>query len=266
MSDELISPRTWSPATSGTKTADCSTAVPGIDDRCRSSQLRAGHVLVDDQRLARAQDVAPKPVCRRDRRRRGDTARPCSYAYGMCTRSGRSVVDADAHVAGAEDLADLVADRVEDALEVELGGQPCWMLLMIASSAARCSVSLSSRCVSSNRRAFSSATLMLAASVSSRRTSASLKACSRSQVLQLRSGRARCAAHAHAARTELRLRRRTRVAEVDCRRSSAMRSAMPVVDDAASGRCASTCGRSPVRRLRFRPRWMRRPRVDTRTG
>ena len=42
---------------------------------------------------------------------------------------------------------------------------PCWMLLMTASSAARCSVSFSRRCVSSNRRAFSSATPMLAATV-----------------------------------------------------------------------------------------------------
>ena len=40
---------------------------------------------------------------------------------------------------------------------------PCWMLLITASSALRCSVSFSSRCVSSNRRAFSSATPMLAA-------------------------------------------------------------------------------------------------------
>ena len=40
-------------------------------------------------------------------------------------------------------------------LEIELAGQPCWMLLMTASSAARCSVSFSRRCVSSKRRAFS---------------------------------------------------------------------------------------------------------------
>ena len=39
---------------------------------------------------------------------------------------------------------------------------PCWMLLITASSALRCSVSFNSRCVSSNRRAFSSATPMLA--------------------------------------------------------------------------------------------------------
>ena len=57
---------------------------------------------------------------------------------------------------------------------------PCWMLLITASSAARCSVSLSRRCVSSKRRAFSSATPMLAATVLSRRTSASPKAYSRS--------------------------------------------------------------------------------------
>ena len=55
-----------------------------------------------------------------------------------------------------------------------------WTALMIASSAARCSVSLSRRCVSSNSRAFSSATPMLAATVDSRRTSASPKASSRS--------------------------------------------------------------------------------------
>ena len=58
--------------------------------------------------------------------------------------------------------------------------RPCWMLLMTASSAVRCSVSLSRRCVSSKRRAFSSATPMLAASVSSSRTSDSPNAFSRS--------------------------------------------------------------------------------------
>ena len=47
---------------------------------------------------------------------------------------------------------------------------------MIASSAARSSVSVSRRFVSSNRRAFSSATPMLEASVLSRRSSASSKA------------------------------------------------------------------------------------------
>ena len=50
---------------------------------------------------------------------------------------------------------------------------------MIASSAARWSSRR--RCVSSNRRAFSSATLRLPAIVVSRRTSASLNACSRSR-------------------------------------------------------------------------------------
>ena len=39
---------------------------------------------------------------------------------------------------------------------------PCWMLLITASSALRCSVSFSSRCVSSNSRAFSSAMPMVA--------------------------------------------------------------------------------------------------------
>ena len=55
--------------------------------------------------------------------------------------------------------------------------RPCWTLLMIASSAARSLVSVRSRFVSSNRRAFSRATPRLEASVDSSRSSASLKAC-----------------------------------------------------------------------------------------
>ena len=59
--------------------------------------------------------------------------------------------------------------------------RPRWTSLMIASSAARSSVSVSSRLVSSNRRAFSRATLRLAAIVVSSSTSASLNAASRSR-------------------------------------------------------------------------------------
>ena len=55
--------------------------------------------------------------------------------------------------------------------------RPCWTLLMIASSAARSSVSVSSRFVSPKSRAFSRATPMLDASVTSRRSSASLNPC-----------------------------------------------------------------------------------------
>ena len=57
---------------------------------------------------------------------------------------------------------------------------PCWMLLMTASSALRCSVSLSRRCVSSKRRALCSATPIDDAIVVSRRTSDSPNAYSRS--------------------------------------------------------------------------------------
>ena len=56
---------------------------------------------------------------------------------------------------------------------------PSWMLLITANSAARCSLCLNSRCVSSKRRAFSSATLIELARVCSNRTSESLNACSR---------------------------------------------------------------------------------------
>jgi len=58
-------------------------------------------------------------------------------------------------------------------------------LLMMASSAARSSVILSRLWVSSNRRAFSSATPMLDATVVNKRTSESLKAFSLSKLLML---------------------------------------------------------------------------------
>ena len=52
--------------------------------------------------------------------------------------------------------------------------RPSWTLVMIASSAARSSVSASRRFVSSKSRAFSSATPMLDARVESRRSSLSV--------------------------------------------------------------------------------------------
>ena len=54
--------------------------------------------------------------------------------------------------------------------------RPSWTLVMIASSAARSSVSARRRLVSSNSRAFSSATPMLDARVERSRSSPSLKA------------------------------------------------------------------------------------------
>ncbi len=61
-----------------------------------------------------------------------------------------------------------------------LADRPSWTLLTTASSAARSSVSARRRFVSSNRRAFSRATLRLEASVVSRRTSESENAFVRS--------------------------------------------------------------------------------------
>ena len=39
-------------------------------------------------------------------------------------QAGRPVVERDRHVLGAEDLADLVADEIDDRLEIELRGEP----------------------------------------------------------------------------------------------------------------------------------------------
>ena len=67
------------------------------------------------------------------------------------------------------------------AWKLSSAAMPCWMLLMTAISAARCSVSLSSRCVSSKSRALSQRHAhATTAIVVSRRTSGSPNACSRS--------------------------------------------------------------------------------------
>ena len=85
------------------------------------------------------------------------------------------VVQRDVDDVGVEGVGHLVADELDQRLEVELRRQrPGRRSLTIASSAARWRVS-------STRRAFSRATLRLAASVVSRRTSASLKASVRSR-------------------------------------------------------------------------------------
>ena len=96
---------------------------------------------------------------------------PCSYSYrkwslsvfGSCQRMPTSPV--------RKTSRNLSPTRSTIAWKSSFSAIPCWMLLMTESSAARCSVSFKSRCVWSNSRAFSSTTLILAASVCSSRTS-----------------------------------------------------------------------------------------------
>ena len=66
-----------------------------------------------------------------------------------------------------------------------LDASPSCTLLMIPSSAVRCSVSFKRRFVSSNKRAFSNATLILLTSVLSNRTSESGNASSMSRFCKL---------------------------------------------------------------------------------
>ena len=71
----------------------------------------------------------------------------------------------DADVAGVEHLAQLVADQVDDRLEIELGGHALLDAVDDRELGVRCSVSFSSRCVSSKSARSRSATPMLAATV-----------------------------------------------------------------------------------------------------
>ena len=49
---------------------------------------------------------------------------PCSYSYRIVQLIGARIVPADADVAGLEHLAQLVADQIDDRLEIELRGHP----------------------------------------------------------------------------------------------------------------------------------------------
>ena len=178
-----MTPQPWSPTRSGTHDE-----LTWPMSRCQARLLRAELVRVLRRSFSLMTSVwrvsmtcAAKPVVASGVGVDREPLAVLVCSTGSATRFVFAVVEADRHVLRVEDLADLVADEVEDGLEVELGREPSCTLLMIASSAARCSVSLNSRCVSSNRRAFSSATPMLrgdGAAAGALRDSP--KACSRS--------------------------------------------------------------------------------------
>ena len=137
---------------------------------CSRPRARASQHAPSTGRSADRGIGATSAGARRARTRRGDAR-----------MLGRLVAPADADVAGVRTpRAACRRPGRRCAWKSSSAAMPCWMLLITASSALRCSVSFSRRCVSSNRRAFSSATPMLAATVCSRRTSASPKAFSRS--------------------------------------------------------------------------------------
>ena len=119
-------------------------------------------------------EVRPSPI------RVGLDVEPLAVVVpvGVADLLGRPVVERDEQVPGLgrEDGAQPLPDELDDGLEVELGGEGPPISFTSASSAARWSVSFSRRLVSSKRRAFSSATPMLDATVDTRRSSASLKA------------------------------------------------------------------------------------------
>ena len=80
------------------------------------------HVLVDDEGFSSAQDVRRKSTIAQ---RAGVDLEPFAFFVSVWVMHHLRfrVVDADAYVCLVEDLADLVADRVVDALDVELGGE-----------------------------------------------------------------------------------------------------------------------------------------------
>ncbi len=79
-------------------------------------------IFVDDNRFARANDVSCKSLLT-ERVGLDRDPFPVLVDIRVVDQVGLRIVDADAQVRLIEDLADLVADGVVDALHVELGGQ-----------------------------------------------------------------------------------------------------------------------------------------------
>ena len=139
------------------------------DARFPNRSAASLHVLVDRPAAPRLQHVLAEPVGRTGESSiRSPRSREVGVVHSSAARGG-----ARCHVCASK-ISDLVADQVVDRLQLSSAATPCWTLLMSASSAFRCRVS-------SNSRAFSSATLRLPASVFSSWRSDSLKACSRSR-------------------------------------------------------------------------------------
>ena len=136
---------------------------------------RVGLRVVDEFRLPALQQL-PDDAFARDDRRGLDLVGRCSErddrAVGATVRPGRKIA---LSLAVSRSFA-CVAMRSITVAEVERGGQ---VAADVGEQRGRSS--RARRCVSSKRRAFSSATPMLAAIVDSRRTSASPNACSRSK-------------------------------------------------------------------------------------
>jgi len=79
-------------------------------------------IFVDDDRFARSNDVSCKSHLPKETGLDGDPF-AVFIDVGVVDQTGLRIVDADAQVRLIEDLADLVADGIVDALHVELGGE-----------------------------------------------------------------------------------------------------------------------------------------------
>src|SRR3989442_1047450 len=77
-------------------------------------------MLVNNQRLPRTQDMRRESFLSQGLRRKLKTY-PVLVRIRIVNQVRLGIVDADAHVPVVKDVPDLVADRVVDALDVELG-------------------------------------------------------------------------------------------------------------------------------------------------
>src|SRR3989442_16012919 len=81
-------------------------------------------MLVNNQRLPRTQDMRRESFLSQGLRRKLKTY-PVLVRIRIVNQVRLGIVDADAHVPVVKDVPDLVADRVVDALDVELGRERC---------------------------------------------------------------------------------------------------------------------------------------------
>ena len=163
-------PRTSSPTTSGTQTADRGRSpdvIPGSwpsnatclwTSRLKTSGLRVSITCLRGPMIGRTSS---------------GNRTPRSIVYRKRTWSCSGSTTAMSTIWASKIAWILSPTRSYIACRSSFWARPCWTSLISASSAARSFVSASSRFVSSNSRAFSSATPMLVASVLSSRSSVS---------------------------------------------------------------------------------------------
>ena len=120
--NDLSAGRNWDAEIGGSAPADLFHAEPGAV---------ACHVLIDEQRLTAANDLRRKP------RAEGARRSILTEGVGKLKHHRRAVQQRDVGDWRSEEIAYLIADKLDEMVLVELRGEAWLMRLMVTNSAAR---------------------------------------------------------------------------------------------------------------------------------